>query len=159
MISPPAYSRDFLIYVAASVETIGMVLVQEDEELQEHVIYYLSRNLIDAEIRYSHVEKLALATVHAVQRLRHYILLCQNLVVAHVNSFQFVLTQRVIGGEYNKWIVILQEFDLKFVLAKSKIFFFLQRSCRISLVWMKTRFMMIPSVDQNISLILTVDPW
>ena len=75
MLSPPDYSHDFLLYVAASMETIGMVLVQEDEELQEHVIYYLSRNLIDVEIYYSHVEKLALATVHAVQRQRHYILL------------------------------------------------------------------------------------
>ena len=83
MLSPPDYSHDFLIYVAASMETIGMVLVQEDE----HVIYYLSRNLIDAEIRYSHVEKLALATIHAVQRLRHYILLRQTLVVAHINPF------------------------------------------------------------------------
>ena len=82
VISPPDYSRDFLLYVAASLEMIGMVLVQEDEELQEHVIYYLSRNLIDTEICYSYVEKLSLATVHAVQRLRHYILLRQNLVVA-----------------------------------------------------------------------------
>ena len=48
-----------------------MVLVQEDEELHEHVVYYLSQNLVYAEIHYSHVEKLALATVHAVQRLRH----------------------------------------------------------------------------------------
>ena len=39
MLSPPDYSRDFLIYVAASMETVGMVLVQEDEELHEHVIY------------------------------------------------------------------------------------------------------------------------
>ena len=75
MISPPDYSCDFLLYVVTSMETIGMVLVQEDEELQEHVIYYLSRNLIDAEIHYSHVEKISLATVHAVQILRHYILL------------------------------------------------------------------------------------
>ena len=59
-----------------SMEAVGMVLVQEDEELHEHVIYYLSQNLIDAKIHYSHVEKLALATVHVVQRLRHYILLC-----------------------------------------------------------------------------------
>ena len=87
MLSPLDYSRDFFIYVAASMETIGMVLVQEDEELHEHVINYLSQNLIDAEIRYSHVEKLALATVHAVQRLRHYIILRQTLVVAHVNPF------------------------------------------------------------------------
>ena len=75
VISPPDYSHDFLLYVAASMEMIGMVLVQEDEELQEHVIYYLSQKLIDVEIRYSHVEKLSLATVHAVQILRHYILL------------------------------------------------------------------------------------
>ena len=66
MLSAPEYSRDFFIYVAASMETIGMVLVQEDGELHEHVIYYLSRNLIDAEICYSHVEKISLATVHAV---------------------------------------------------------------------------------------------
>ena len=97
-----------------------MVLVQEDEELQEHVIYYLSRNLIDIEIHYSHVKKLALATVHAVQWLRHYIILSQTLVVAHVNPFQFILTRRMIGGKYNKCIVILQEFDLEFVSAKSK---------------------------------------
>ena len=69
-----------------------MVLVQEDEELQEHVIYYLSWNLIDVEIHYSHVEKLALATVHVVERLRHYIIPRQTLVLAHVNPFQFVLT-------------------------------------------------------------------
>ena len=87
MLSPLEYCRDFFIYVATSQETVGMVLIQEDEELHEHVIYYLSWNLIDAELRYSHVEKLSLATVHAVQRLRHYILLLQNLVVAHINPF------------------------------------------------------------------------
>ena len=42
VISPPDYSQDFLLYVVASMETIGMVLVQKDEELQENVIYYLS---------------------------------------------------------------------------------------------------------------------
>ena len=120
MLSSPHYSRDFVIYVSVSQEMIGMVLVQEDEELQEHVIYYLSRILIDAKLRYTHVEKIALATVHAVQRLRHYILLCQTFVVAHINPFQFFLARRMIGGKYNKWIVILQEFDLKFVSEKSK---------------------------------------
>ena len=76
--------------MAASQETIGMVLVQEDEELHDHVIYYLSQNLIDVELHYSHVEKLALATIHAVQRLRHYILLRQTFIVVHINPF-FIL--------------------------------------------------------------------
>ena len=97
-----------------------MVLVQEDDELQEHIIYYLSRNIIDAELWYSHIEKLALATVHAIHRLRHYIFLHHTKVIAHINPFQFVLTRRMIGGKYNESIVILQEFDLEFVLTKSK---------------------------------------
>ena len=71
-------------------------------------------------LHYSHVEKLVLATVHAVQHLRHYILLRQTLVVAHINPFQFVLTRRMIEGKYNKWVVILQEFDLEFISVKSK---------------------------------------
>ena len=52
VLSPPDYSHDFLTYVAASMETVGMVLVQEDEELHEHVIYFSSRNLVDAAITF-----------------------------------------------------------------------------------------------------------
>ena len=37
-----------------------------------------------------------------------------------VNPFQYVLTRSIIGGKYNKWIVILQEFDLNFASTKSK---------------------------------------
>ena len=66
VLSPPDYSREFFIYVVMSMEMIGMVLVQEDEVLHEHVIYYLSRNLINVEIHYSHVEKLSLAIIHSV---------------------------------------------------------------------------------------------
>jgi hypothetical protein len=41
-------------------------------------------------------------------------------VIFNVNPFQYVLTRRIIGGKYNKWIVILHEFDLDFASAKSK---------------------------------------
>jgi hypothetical protein len=119
LLKSPDYSRDYFLYISASEETIGMVLVQEDYELHEHVIYYLIRNLVGPELNYSHVEKLALDVVHTVQHLRHYIFLCKTTVVADVNPFQYVLTRRIIGGKYNKWIVILQEFDLDFALAKS----------------------------------------
>ena len=70
VLTRPDYSHEVFIYVSMSQEMIGMVLVQEDEELHEHVIYYLSWNLIDVELRYTHVEKLALANVHAIQRLK-----------------------------------------------------------------------------------------
>ena len=87
MLSPLDYGRYFLLYVVASQETIGMVLVQEDDEIHEYFIYYLSWNLIDTELWYSHVEKLALETVHAVQWLKYYILLCHTTIVALINPF------------------------------------------------------------------------
>ena len=38
VLSPPNYSKDFILYLVASEATIGMVLVQEDDSLQEHAI-------------------------------------------------------------------------------------------------------------------------
>ena len=38
LLSPPDYSKDFLLYLAIAESTIGMVLVQEDDALVEHVI-------------------------------------------------------------------------------------------------------------------------
>ena len=40
-------------------------------------------------------------------------------MVADINPFQYILTRCIIGGKYNKWIVILQEFDLDFASTKS----------------------------------------
>jgi hypothetical protein len=120
LLFPPDYSRDYFLYLAASDYTIGMVLVQEDDANDEHVIYYLSRSLTPTEIKYLHVEKLALAAVQAVQRFRHYILSRKTTVISNCNPMQHILTRQLLGGKYSKWIVILQEFDLEFERAKSK---------------------------------------
>ena len=42
------------------------------------------------------------------------------MVVVDVNPFQYVLSRWIVGDKFNKWIVILQEFDLDFQSAKSK---------------------------------------
>ena len=117
VIHPPFYSKNFLLYIAASATTIAMVLVQDNLHGQEHVIYYTSNNLIDSETRYSHVDKLALATVIAVQKFHHYILLRTTTVLADQNPMYYILTHQVLEGKYSHWIVILQEFDLE--LAKA----------------------------------------
>jgi hypothetical protein len=120
LLHPPDYTKDYILYLAASTSTIAMVLVQEDSNDNEHVIYYLSKSLSRPELRYSHVEKLAMAAVIAVQRFRHYILLRTTTVIADSNPMYHVLTRQVLGGKYSKWIVILQEFDLEFTKAKAK---------------------------------------
>jgi hypothetical protein len=120
LLFPPDYSRDYFIYLAASEYTIGMVLIQEDDAHDEHVVYYLSQSLTPTKIKYQHVEKLALAVVQAIQRFWHYILSRKTTVISHCNPMQHILTRQFLGGKYSKCIVILQEFDLEFDCAKSK---------------------------------------
>ena len=84
-----------------------MVLVQDNIHGQEHVIYYASKNIIDSETHYSHVEKLALAMVIAVQNFCHYILLRTTTVLADQNPMYYVLTHQVLEGKYSHWIIIL----------------------------------------------------
>jgi hypothetical protein len=59
LLFPPNYSRDYFLYLTASDYTIAMVLTQEDDSHDEHVIYYLSRSLTATKTKYLHVEKLA----------------------------------------------------------------------------------------------------
>ena len=48
MLQPPNYAKYYSLYVATSLSTIGMVLVQTHEHDQEHVIYYASKSLLDS---------------------------------------------------------------------------------------------------------------
>jgi len=120
LLRPPDYNIDLLLYLAIVESTINMVLVQEDDMLEYHVIYYIILGLVGPEFNYSHVEKLALAAVHIVQRFHHYILIRKTTFIVIVNPFQYVLTWWVIGRNIIRWIVILQDFDLYFVSGKSQ---------------------------------------
>eukprot|EP00253_Pinus_taeda_P021415 PITA_21415 len=159
LLHPPNYHCDYTLYLAAADTTIGMVLVQTDDDETEHVIYYLSRNLLAMKTRYAHVEKLALATVCAVQRLGHYILLCTTTVISDCNPMMHILSRQLLGGKYSKWIVILQEFYLEFATAKlKKSLFFVELICSLPSSSLRSHTEdQIP--DDTLFLISTLDPW
>ena len=73
MLNAPRRGVPFRLYVAAEDKVIGAVLTQETEG-KEYIITYLSRRLIDAETRYTFIEKLCLSLYYACTKLRHYLL-------------------------------------------------------------------------------------
>ena len=107
VLRPPNYAKDYFLYVAASLSDIGMILVQKYEHDQEHVIYYANKNLFYSETWYSHVKKLAMATLIVVQKFCHYIFLHTTTFYADSNPMYYVLTCQVLGGKYSRWIGIL----------------------------------------------------
>eukprot|EP00253_Pinus_taeda_P035459 PITA_35459 len=134
LLHPPNYNQDYYLYLATSYSTIGMVLVQEDEFGTKHVIYYLCRTLNPTELKYSHVEKLALAAVQAVQRFRHYILLRKTTVIFDCNPMIYILTKQLLGGKNlaeepiaDESLVLISNFrlwygDIKSFISKPKPF-------------------------------------
>jgi hypothetical protein len=50
LLHPPEYTKDYILYLATSTSTIAMVLVKEDPNGEEHVIYYLSKSLSGPEL-------------------------------------------------------------------------------------------------------------
>lgn len=117
---PPNCQCNYFMYLVVVISTISMVLIQEYNVGIEHPTYYLSQNLNDTEIRYTHVEKLSLVVVQAIQRFHHYILLLKTTVVSYCNPMTYILSFKFLGGKYSKWIIILQEFDLEHIKSKSK---------------------------------------
>ena len=77
---PPQQGKPFRLYLSTDDVVISSALIQEFER-KERVIYYLSRRLVDAETRYSTIEKLCLCLYFSCIKLRHYLLSAEYTVI------------------------------------------------------------------------------
>ena len=57
MLVPPQQGKPFKLYISTDDKTIGSALMQEFKG-KERVVFYLSRRLLDPEMKYSLTEKL-----------------------------------------------------------------------------------------------------
>ena len=112
LLSKPLLGEVLLLYLAVSEHAVSAVLVRE-EGTKQLPIYYVSKALLDAETRYSHLEKLALALMVAARKLRPYF---QAHPVVVVTSFpiKLVLHKPEVSGRLAKWAVELGEYDVIF---------------------------------------------
>ncbi|XP_026451457.1 uncharacterized protein LOC113351736 [Papaver somniferum] len=97
---------------ASSDTAVGAVLAQEDDEGIEHPIYYFSRTLRDAELRYPKAEKACLALIHDVPKFIHYLLLNKVVLISRVEPIIFLLLKPALIGRPTKWLLQMSEFDI-----------------------------------------------
>jgi len=71
--------------------------------------------MVGAEINYSSMEKICLALVFAVQKLRHYLLSHQITVISKVDPLRYILSKYLLSGRLAKWAILLAPFDIKLV--------------------------------------------
>ena len=71
IMSKPEEDEILFAYIAVASHAVSLVLVQDDNEVQRPV-YYVSKSLQEAKVRYLPLKRAILAIVHATWKLSHY---------------------------------------------------------------------------------------
>ena len=69
--SRPKVDEVLFAYIVVASHAMSLVLVWVDSGVQR-LVYYVSKSLYKAEVRYLPLEKAILAVVHAMRKLPHY---------------------------------------------------------------------------------------
>jgi hypothetical protein len=76
---PPQQDRPFYVYLSVGDTSIASVVIQE------RVVFYLSRRMLDAETRYPDIEKLCLCLFFACTKVRHIQLSAEIIVICKLD--------------------------------------------------------------------------
>jgi len=96
---PPMKGRDLKLYILALDWTIASMLVQEDDNDIECVIYYLSQILNDVEVRYNAIVKLCLCLYYSCTKLKYFINSFNVQVLSHNNVIKFMLSKSILHNK------------------------------------------------------------
>nr|MCH9869276.1 reverse transcriptase-like protein [Serratia marcescens] len=116
--SPPILGRPIAnevlyLYIAISQTAFASVLVREQDKIQQPV-YYISHTFLDAETRYTDLEKLALAVVKSSRRLRPYFDAHPIRVLTNY-PLKVIMTKLEKSGRIVKWAQELGRFDIDYL--------------------------------------------
>jgi hypothetical protein len=114
----PQVGVPFRLYIAAEDKVIGAVLTQETKG-KKHVVTYLSRRPVDAETRYTFIEKLCLCLFYACTKCRCYLLSSHCVVSSQTSVIKYMLQNPIMSGRIGKWAYALIEYDLAYEPLKS----------------------------------------
>ena len=103
----------FYLLIAVAPHSMSLVLIRVDSGIQ-WPIYYMSKSLYDAEVRYLPLEKAILVVVHATQKLPHYFQ-AHIIVVLTQLPLRAILRSADYTGRITKWGIILGAFDIKYM--------------------------------------------
>ena len=98
----PTHGEPSRLYIPTEDNVIGVVITQETEG-KEHIITYLSRRLLDAETRYTFVEKLCLCLYYACTKVRHYLLSSMCTIACQTDVIKYMLHRPILSGRIGKW--------------------------------------------------------
>ena len=113
IMSSPKMDKILFAYIAVAPHTVSLVLIRVDSGIQRP-IYYVSKSLHEAEVRYLPLEKAILAMVHGTRKLPHYFQ-AHTVVVLTQLPLKAILQSADYTRRIAKWGTVLWAFDIKYL--------------------------------------------
>ena len=113
IMSSPEADEVLYAYIAVAPHAVSLVLIRDDNGLQK-LVYYVSKSLHEAEVRYLPLEKAILVVVHARRKLPHYFQAYIVVVLTQL-PLKSVLRTADYTGRIAIWNTILGAFDIKYM--------------------------------------------
>ena len=113
IMSSPEPDEVFFAYIAVVPYAVSLVLIRVDCDVQQP-IYYMSKSLHEADVRYLPLEKAILVVVFGTRKLPHYFQ-AHTVVVLTQLSLKTILRSTDYTGRVAKWGTILGAFDIKYM--------------------------------------------
>ena len=113
IMSSPEPDEVLFAYIAVALYAVSLVLIRVDCGIQRPV-YYVSKSLHEAEVRYLPLEKAILAVVLGTCKLPHYFQ-AHTVVVLTQLPLKTILRSADYTGRVAKWGTILGAFDIKYM--------------------------------------------
>ena len=111
--SSPEADEVLFAYIAVAPHAVSLVLIRDDNEVQR-LVYYVSKSLHEAEVRYLPLKKAILAVVHATRKLPHYFQAHMVIVLTQL-PLRSVLRSADYTGRIAMWSALLGAFDIKYM--------------------------------------------
>ncbi|CAM8904987.1 unnamed protein product [Rhodiola kirilowii] len=112
VVQPPDWELPFELMCDASDFAVGAVLGQRIEK-KLHVVYYASKVLAGAVANYTTTEKEMLAIVYAFEKFRQYLIGSKITVYTDHAAIKYLLSKKDSKPRLIRWVLLLQEFDIK----------------------------------------------
>ncbi|XP_019172511.1 PREDICTED: uncharacterized protein LOC109167896 [Ipomoea nil] len=119
VLTAPVHGRPLILYISAQDCSVGALLAQENDKGKENALYYLSRMMTPNELKYSPIEKLCLALVFAIKKLKHYFESHTIRLVSKANPVKYVMAKVVLSDRLARWYLLFQQFEVIYVPQKS----------------------------------------
>ena len=111
--SSPEPDEVLFAYIAITPYAVSLVLIRVDNGIQRPV-YYVSKSLHKAEVRYLPLEKVILAVVLGTRKLPHYFQ-AHTVIILTQLSLKTILQSANYTRRIAKWGTILKTFDIKYI--------------------------------------------